>query len=60
VLFKGIYEELIIQYEKITLRATNLAKGKYPKGSKVSITIEHYYEFGRWKAPLRNLPKEMD
>jgi len=60
VLFKGLYEELIIQYDKVTLRATNLAKGKYPKGSKVSVSIEHYYEFGRWETPLRNLPKETD
>jgi ABC-type sugar transport system ATPase subunit len=60
VLFKGIYEELIIQYDKVTLRATNLAKGKYPKGSKVSAGIERFYEFGRWETPLRNLPKEVD
>lgn len=60
VLFKGIYEELIIQYEKVILRATNLAKGKYPKGTKVSVNIEHYYEFGRWEAPVKALPKEVD
>jgi len=59
VLFKGIYEELIIQMDKVILRATNFAKGKYPKGSKVSITIERYHEFGKWGAPVRNLPKEL-
>src|ERR1700744_1863532 len=60
VLFKGIYEELILQHEKVILRATNLSKGKYPKGTKVSVTIEHYYEFGRWEAPVKALPKEVD
>jgi len=57
VLFKGLYEELIIERDKVILRATNYTKGKYPKGSKVTITIDHYYEFGRWETPLRALPK---
>ena len=59
VLFKGIYEELIIQHEKTVLRATNFTKGKFPKGTKVSISIDHYYEFGRWETPLRNLGREI-
>jgi len=60
VLFKGLFEELIIERDKVVLRATNYAKRKYPKGSKISVTIEHYYEFGRWERPIRALPKEMD
>jgi len=60
VLFKGLFEELIIEREKVILRATNFTKGKYPKGSKITITIENYYEFGRWEQPIRALPKEMD
>jgi len=59
VLFKGIYEELIIQHERTVLRATNFTKGKFPKGSKVSISIDHYYEFGRWETPVRSLGKEI-
>lgn len=60
VLFKGFYEELIIERDKVYLRVTNHSKGKYPKGSKITISIEHFYEFGRWQTPVRNLPKEMD
>jgi ABC-type sulfate/molybdate transport systems ATPase subunit len=60
ILFKGLYEELIIEREKVILRVANYTKGKYPKGSKVSITIDHYYEFGRWERPLQALPKAMD
>jgi ABC-type Fe3+/spermidine/putrescine transport system ATPase subunit len=59
VLFKGIFEELIIEHDKVILRATNFAKGKYPKGTKVSISIEHFYEFGKWDPPVRSLPKEL-
>jgi ABC-type glutathione transport system ATPase component len=60
VLFKGFYEELIIERDKVFLRVTNHSKGKYPKGSKINVSIEHFYEFGRWQAPVRNLPREMD
>jgi ABC-type sugar transport system ATPase subunit len=60
VLFKGIYEELIIQSDKVILRATNYSKGKFPRGSKLSISIEKYHEFGRWEAAARSLPKELD
>jgi ABC-type sulfate/molybdate transport systems ATPase subunit len=58
VLFKGIYEELIIQFDSVLIRAVNYTKGKFPKGSKVKATIEHYHEFGRWETPVRNLPRE--
>ena len=60
VLFKGLFEELIIERDKVFLRATNYAKGKYPKGAKVSISIDDYYEFGKWETPARSLPKDMD
>ncbi len=59
VLFKGFYEELIIEKDGIVLRATNHIKGKYPKGSKISIVIDDYLEFGRWESPVRSLPKNL-
>jgi len=59
VLFKGLFEELIIEKDKVILRATNYAKGKYPRGSTVSISLEHYFEFGKWENPVRSLPKEV-
>jgi ABC-type Fe3+/spermidine/putrescine transport system ATPase subunit len=48
VLFKGIFEELIIERDEITLRMINYARRKYPVGSKVGISIKKYYEFGKW------------
>ena len=59
VLFKGFFEELIIERDGVVLRATNYTKGKYPKGSKISITIENYFEFGKWESPVRSLPKDL-
>ncbi|HEY9194698.1 MAG TPA: ABC transporter ATP-binding protein [Mucilaginibacter sp.] len=49
VLFKGFYEELIIEHEGITLRAVNYNRNKYKPGSKVSIRIDKYFEFGKWE-----------
>lgn len=49
VLFKGVYEELIIEREEVTLRVINYNRGKHPKGSRVSITINKYFEFGKWE-----------
>ncbi|MEN0053669.1 MAG: ABC transporter ATP-binding protein [Mucilaginibacter sp.] len=49
VLFKGFYEELIIERDDVTLRVTNYQRGKYPKGSKISISIGKYFEFGKWE-----------
>jgi ABC-type Fe3+/spermidine/putrescine transport system ATPase subunit len=48
VLFKGFYEELIIECQDVTLRAINYARGKYEPGDKVGISIKKYYEFGKW------------
>ncbi|MBB6108926.1 ABC-type Fe3+/spermidine/putrescine transport systems, ATPase components [Mucilaginibacter lappiensis] len=49
VLFKGFYEELIIEREGVILRVTNHDRGKYPKGTKISININKYFEFGKWE-----------
>ncbi|SDE90626.1 ABC-type Fe3+/spermidine/putrescine transport systems, ATPase components [Mucilaginibacter pineti] len=49
VLFKGFFEELIIERDGVTLRVLNYNRGKYPKGSKISIKIEKYFEFGKWE-----------
>ncbi|HEY5326893.1 MAG TPA: ABC transporter ATP-binding protein [Mucilaginibacter sp.] len=59
VLFKGFFEELIIERDKVILRVTNYAKGKYPKGSKISVSIDSYFEFGKWETPVRALPKDL-
>ncbi|MFA6087924.1 ABC transporter ATP-binding protein [Mucilaginibacter sp.] len=48
VLFKGFYEELIIECQEVTLRAINYTRGKYEPGNKVGISIKKYYEFGKW------------
>ncbi|WPU96536.1 ABC transporter ATP-binding protein [Mucilaginibacter sabulilitoris] len=49
VLFKGFYEELIIEREEVTLRVINYKRGKYPKGSTIGIRISKYFEFGKWE-----------
>jgi ABC-type multidrug transport system ATPase subunit len=49
VLFKGFYEELIIEREGVTLRVMNYKRGKYKTGSQVSIKITKYFEFGKWE-----------
>jgi ABC-type sugar transport system ATPase subunit len=59
ILFKGFYEELIIERDGVVLRATNYAKRKYLKGSLINITIENYFEYGKWETPVRLLPKEV-
>ena len=59
VLFKGFFEELIVERENIILRVTNYAKGKYPIGSRISLKFGEYYEFGKWESPVKSLPKDM-
>ncbi len=44
-LFKCFFEDIIIEKDGVTLRALNLAKGKYREGDSVSITIENYLEY---------------
>ncbi|MBD1394482.1 ABC transporter ATP-binding protein [Mucilaginibacter glaciei] len=48
VLFKGFYEELIIERQEVSLRMFNYARGKYSVGDKVSISIKKFHEFGKW------------
>ena len=59
VLFKGFFEELIIEKDGVVLRVNNYQKGKYAKGSKINISIKKYYEFGRWESAVKSLPKEL-
>ncbi|MDB5009123.1 MAG: hypothetical protein JWQ84_1033 [Mucilaginibacter sp.] len=59
ILFKGFYEELIIENDGVILRVNNYKKDKYRKGSRISIKIENYLEFGRWESPARSLPKDL-
>lgn len=48
VLFKGFYEELVIERDEISLRVLNYTRGKYTIGSKIGIKITRYFEFGKW------------
>lgn len=48
VLFKGPFEELVIEREEVSLRVLNYNRRKYPVGSKVTIKISKFYEFGKW------------
>ncbi|TFF35358.1 ABC transporter ATP-binding protein [Mucilaginibacter psychrotolerans] len=48
VLFKGFYEELVIERDEVSLRVINYNRAKYKPGSKLGIKIEKYYEFGKW------------
>lgn len=50
VLFKGFFEELIVEKDGITLRVLNHDRKKYPVGSKISISISKYFEFGKWES----------
>ena len=59
VLFKGFFEELIIERDDVVLRATNYDKRKYPKGSQININIDNYFEYGKWETPVRSLPREI-
>jgi len=48
VLFKGFFEELVIEREEVVLRVLTHNRGKHPVGSKICISIKKYYEFGKW------------
>jgi len=48
ILFKGIYEELMIEQQQVTLKVLNYNRGRYNTGDKISISIKHYHGFGRW------------
>jgi ABC-type sulfate/molybdate transport systems ATPase subunit len=45
VLFKGSYEDLLVEKDNITLRLLNDTPGKYQIGDKVHIKINRYLEF---------------
>jgi ABC-type Fe3+/spermidine/putrescine transport system ATPase subunit len=45
VLFKGFYEELVIENDGVTLRILNGQAGKYIEGSKVKVKIGRYLEY---------------
>jgi len=45
VLFKGFYEELLLENDGVTLRILNGQAGKYIEGSKVKIKIGRYIEY---------------
>ncbi|NVM66261.1 ABC-type Fe3+/spermidine/putrescine transport system ATPase subunit [Mucilaginibacter sp. SG538B] len=45
VLFKGFYEDLILQHEDITLRVLSEETGKYAEGDLVAVRVEKYLEY---------------
>ncbi len=49
ILFKGFFEELIVEKQDVTIRVLNLDRNKYPEGTKVGIKVKKYFEYGQWK-----------
>jgi ABC-type Fe3+/spermidine/putrescine transport system ATPase subunit len=45
VLFKGFYEELLLENDSVVLRILNGQAGKYIEGSKVKVKIGRYIEY---------------
>lgn len=45
VLFKGFYEELLLENQGVTLRILNGQSGKFIDGSKVKVKISRYLEY---------------
>lgn len=45
VLFKGFFEDVIVEKQGVQLRALNLAKGKYAEGDKVLASVDQYLEY---------------
>lgn len=45
ILFKGFYEELILQKNETTLRALNFKPGRIEKGSLVPVSLSRFLEF---------------
>jgi hypothetical protein len=45
VLFKGFYEELLLEKKGVILRILNGQPGKYGEGSKVSLKIAKWVEY---------------
>jgi ABC-type Fe3+/spermidine/putrescine transport system ATPase subunit len=45
VLFKGCYEELLLEYKGITLRVLNDQFGKYTEGAKINLALQKWLEY---------------
>lgn len=45
ILYKGFYEELILEQEGVRLKLLNLEIGKYPKGKQLNIKVNKYLAF---------------
>ncbi len=45
VLFKGSYEDLVVEKRSVTLRLLNSKPGKYAAGDKVHLKVKKYLEF---------------
>ena len=45
VLFKGFYEELLLEYKGVTLRILNGQQGKYGDGSRVALKVGKWVEY---------------
>jgi hypothetical protein len=45
VLFKGFYEELLLENQGVTLRILNGQQGKYGEGSKVALKVGKWVEY---------------
>jgi ABC-type Fe3+/spermidine/putrescine transport system ATPase subunit len=45
VLFKGCYEDLILEYNGVTIRVLNDKFGKYSEGSKVNLKLNKWLEY---------------
>lgn len=48
VLFKGFFEDLLIEKDNVKLRVINTIRGKYPEGTMVNIKINDHHEYGQW------------
>jgi ABC-type sulfate/molybdate transport systems ATPase subunit len=48
VLFKGFYEEILLEKDGTKLRALNHEHGKYTEGMLVEVKIKKYFEYGQW------------
>jgi ABC-type Fe3+/spermidine/putrescine transport system ATPase subunit len=45
VLFKGCYEELLLEYKGVTLRVLNDQFGKYAEGTKINLALQKWLEY---------------
>jgi len=45
VLFKGCYEDLLLEHKGITIRVLNDQFGKYKEGAKVNLKLNKWLEY---------------